>query len=410
MGSKLAMMLRRVSFSVALAMATLFSACGHAPPKKAAVPGASAFELVSVEGLSFDDDLPAGSLIAAVDESLKVVVRKNHGADFVFGDRTVSTTQIAETLSRLREIFAGEPDPQKRRRMIAEEFEAYTRVETGGSVNVTGYYQPVLKGSRSKNGVFVWPIYRAPDDLVTADLGLFHSELAGKKITGRVENKKLLQYHDRAAIDGGGALADKGLEIAWVADPFDLFILHVQGSGVVEFEDGSGTYVNYSAVNGHAYRSVGRILVETGEISAESQSINAIRKWLDSHPDKADWLLHQNKSYVFFREMNDGPFGSTGAKLVAGRSAAFDPAFFPEGGAAWMVVNLPELADGEMSGVRKTARFVFNHDRGGAIKGPGRADMFMGQGKAAADMAGYMKQDGTVVFLIKKSGQAAERH
>jgi membrane-bound lytic murein transglycosylase A len=357
-----------------------------------------------------DDDLSAESLIAAVDESLKAVARKNHGADFVFGDRTVSPAQIAETLSRLREIFGGEPDPAKRRRIIVEEFDAYARVETGGSASITGYYQPVLKASRTKSDDFKWPIYRAPDDLAAAELGLFHSDLKGRKITGRVENKKLIPYHDRAAIDGAQALSGKGLEIAWVADPFELFILHVQGSGVVEFEDGSRRYVNYSAVNGHAYRSVGRILVENGEIPKEAQSMSAIKKWLDAHPDKAGWLLYQNRSYVFFQEMDDGPFGSTGAKLVAGRSAAFDPAFFPEGGAAWMIVNLPEIADGEMTGFRKTARFVFNHDRGGAIKGPGRADLFMGQGKAAAEIAGYMKQDGAVVFLIKKSGQAAERH
>jgi membrane-bound lytic murein transglycosylase A len=363
------------------------------------------FERVSVESLSFDDDLSAESFIAAVDESLKAVARKNHGADYVFGDMTVSSAQIAETLSRLREIFTGEPDPAKRRRMIAQEFDAYSRSETGGSVAITGYYQPVLKASRSKSDTFKWPLYRTPDDLVTADLGLFHSDLKGRKIIGRVENKKILPYHDRAAIDGSGALADKGLEMAWVADPFDLFILHVQGSGVVEFEDGSRRYVNYSAANGHAYQSVGRILVESGEIPKEAQSINAIRKWLDGHPDKVGWLLNQNKSYVFFREMNDGPFGSTGAKLVPGRSAAFDPAFFPEGGAAWMTANLPEIADGEVTGFRKTARFVFNHDRGGAIKGAGRADLFTGQGRAAADMAGYMKQEGTVIFLIKKKSK-----
>ncbi|MBF0635001.1 MAG: MltA domain-containing protein, partial [Nitrospinae bacterium] len=191
---------------------------------------------------------------------------------------------------------------------------------------------------------------------------------------------------------------------------FDLFILHVQGSGVVEFEDGTRTYVNYAAVNGHAYRSVGRILVENGEIPQEAQSINAIKKWLDAHPDKVAWLLGQNKSYVFFRDMSDGPFGSTGAKLVPGRSAAFDPAFFPEGGAAWMIVNLPEIADGQVTGFRKTARFVFNHDRGGAIKGPGRADLFVGQGRGAAEIAGYMKQDGAVIFLVKKRGQTGERH
>lgn len=399
------MMLRRVSFSIALGLTTLVSACGHVPPKKTITPTAPIFEKVSMESLSLDDDMPAESLIAAVDESLKAVARKNNSAGFVFGDMTVSSAQIAETLSRLREIFAGEPDPVKRKRIIAEEFDAYARAETGGPVAITGYYQPVLKASRTKRDEFKWPIYRLPDDLVTADLGLFHSDLKGRKITGRVENKKILPYHDRAAIDGGGALADKGLAIAWVADPFDLFILHVQGSGVAQFEDGSSIYVNYSAANGHAYQSVGRILVETGEIPKEAQSINTIKKWLYNHPDKVGWLLHQNKSYVFFREMGDGPFGSTGAKLVSGRSAAFDPAFFPEGATAWMVVNLPEIVDGEALGYKKTARFVFNHDRGGAIKGPGRADLFVGQGKAAGDMAGYMKQDGSVFFLIKKGNK-----
>ena len=399
------MMSRLGSFSVALAIATLFSACGHLPPKKTVAPEAPAFAPVSVESLSFDDDLSAESFAAAVDESLKALARKKQDTEFSFGERMVSTALIAESLSRLREIFAGEPDPVKRRRMIIEEFDAYARSETGGSTAITGYYQPVLKASGAKSETFKWPIYRVPDDLVTADLGLFHTDLKGRKVTGRVESKKLVPYHDRAAIDGAGVLAGKGLEIAWVGDPFDLFILHVQGSGVVEFEDGARTYVNYSAVNGHAYRSVGRILVETGEITQEAQSMNAIKKWLDAHPGKVAWLLNQNKSYVFFRDMNDGPFGSTGAKLVPGRSAAFDPAYFPEGGAAWMTVNLPEIVDGQVTGYKKTARFVFSHDRGGAIKGPGRADLFIGQGRGAAEIAGYMKQEGTVVFLVKKKGK-----
>lgn len=410
MGSRSAMMLRRVSFSFALGLTTLFSACGHLPPKKTVAPEAPSFALVSVEGLSFDDDLSTESFVTAVDESLKALARKKQDAEFSFGERTVSTAVIAESLSRLREIFADEPDPLQRRRVISEEFDAYARSETGGSTAITGYYQPLLKASRTKSDVFKWPIYRAPDDLVTADLGLFHADLKGRKVTGRVESKKLVPYHDRAAIDGAEALAGRGLEMAWVADQFDLFILHVQGSGVVEFEDGSRTYVNYAAVNGHAYRSIGRALVENGEISQEAQSINAIKKWLDAHPDKVAWLLGQNKSYVFFRDMSDGPFGSTGAKLVPGRSAAFDPAYFPEGGAAWMTVNLPEIADGQVTGYRKTTRFVFSHDRGGAIKGPGRADLFIGQGSGAAEIAGYMKQDGAVVVLVKKNGLAAERH
>ncbi len=177
----------------------------------------------------------------------------------------------------------------------------------------TGYFEPLLEGSRRPDPRFPHPIHRRPEDLVTVELGRFDPTLEGRRIAGRVERGRLVPYYTRAEIDGG-ALAGRGLELAWVADPVALFFLHIQGSGRIALAEGGQMRVGYADQNGHPYRAIGRDLIEMGELPREAVSMQAIKAWLAAHPERTSELLHRNPSYVFFRELDlppdaPGPIG-----------------------------------------------------------------------------------------------------
>lgn len=263
----------------------------------------------------------------------------------------------------------------------------------------TGYFEPVLEGSRKPEGRFRHPIYRRPADLVTVELGRFDPALEGRRIVGRVQNGRLVPYPTRAEIDGG-ALAGRGLELAWVADPVALFFLHVQGSGRIALVEGGTLRVGYADQNGHPYRAIGRDLVETGALPREAVSMQSIKAWLAANPDRALEILHRNPSYVFFRELAlpedaPGPPGAQGVPLTPGRSLAVDRRFVPLGLPIWLDTIAP-LPEGE----RALRRLVIAQDTGGAIRGPVRGDLFWGSGPEAEHAAGHMKSRGRYWLLL----------
>jgi len=346
--------------------------------------------------VSLADDMSIKSLLLSAEESIEYLKKINPGKVMRFGGREVVPAELIESHRRLAAIFKEEKDPEERSRRIRSEFDIFrgTGTTDGGNVLITGYFQPLIKARRQQDEIYKWPIYRRPDDLVRVDLGLFSGELKGKRITGRVEKGRMVPYYDRRAIDREGALSKRGLEVAWVKDRVDLFFLSVQGSGVVEYRDGTREFINYSAANGRVYRSIGKLLINEMAVSKEAMSLKAIRQWLDAHPDQLERVLDHNPSYVFFRVMDDGPFGSTGAKLVPGRSAAFDPSKFPKGALAHFSSVFP--------GAGKVGRFVSNHDQGGAIKGAGRMDLFFGLGERAEESAGELKHPGELLLLVLK--------
>ncbi|MDH5510239.1 MAG: MltA domain-containing protein [Nitrospinota bacterium] len=352
----------------------------------------------------FSDDMDPESLAQAAERSLEYLSIINPATEFQFGQRTVTAPQMASSIQRLVEIVRYEPDQKRRAYMIRNEFDVYKGAgfTDGGNVLITGYYQPVMNVRRQKDETFRYPLYKVPDDLVRVDLGLFSTELAGKRISGMVKNGMLEPYHDRRAIDGEGALEEKGLEIAWADDPFDVFILHIQGSGVLLYEDGEEKFANYASVNGHRYQSIGKKMIEEGKVPREKMSLQALRQWFRDNPQELERNLFVNPSYVFFRVMDEGPFGSLGRILVDGRSAAFDHSLFPKAAVAWFIADIPQAQDGMPAGVKREGRFVFNHDQGGAIKGPGRMDLFFGKGRDAEAAAGIMKNPGQLYFLLLK--------
>jgi membrane-bound lytic murein transglycosylase A len=251
---------------------------------------------------------------------------------------------------------------------------------------VTGYYEPLLRGSRKPTARYRFPLYAAPDDLLTIDVGDAYPELKGTNLRGRVEGRRVVPYYDRAQIEAG-LPALRGKEIAWVDDRIDLFFLQVQGSGRIALESGETLRVGYADHNGYPYRSIGRVLVERGELALERASMQGIKAWARERPDQLTALLNSNARYVFFREVagTAGPSGALGVPLTARRSVAVDPRYVPLGAPVFLATTWPNTA-------RPLNRLVLAQDTGGAIRGAVRADFFWGYGDAAAREAGRMKQ------------------
>ncbi len=266
---------------------------------------------------------------------------------------------------------------------------------------VTGYYEPLLRGSRHRDERYRYPLYAPPDDLLRIELVEIFPELEGKRVRGRVDGKRVVPYWTRADIEAGRA-ALAGKELVWVDDAIDAFFLHIQGSGRVALPEGDIMRVGYADQNGQAFRSVGRVLVERGELTLEGASMQAIKQWGRDHPDKLPSLLAENPSYVFFREIIpdpkaaiDGPIGSLGVPLLAQRTIAIDPRAIPLGAPVYLATKYP------LSG-KPLARLVMAQDTGGAIKGALRADFFWGAGDAAGEQAGRMRQQGKMWLLWPK--------
>ena len=280
-------------------------------------------------------------------------------------------------------------EPESARRFFEAHFTPYQLVNPDGSREglITGYYEPLLRGSRQPSERYRHPVYAVPDDLLAIDLGDTYPELKGKQFRGRLEGRRVVPYYDRAGIENGKA-AVRGKEIAWVEDAIELFFLQIQGSGRIALDDGRTLRVGYADQNGYPYRSIGRWLVEQGELPLEKASMQGIKAWARQNPDRLAALLNYNARYVFFRELPaelPGPIGALGVPLTAQRSVAVDPAFVPLGAPVYVATTWPNTT-------RPLNRLMLAQDTGSAIRGPVRADFFWGFGADAAREAGRMKQ------------------
>ncbi len=293
-----------------------------------------------------------------------------------------------------REVCAAaesikDPDRQQARRFFELNFTPFqlTRADGGEDGLITGYYEPLLKGSRKPTSRYRHPVYGLPDDLLVVDLTDLHPELKGLRLRGRIEGRRIVPYYDRAQIEQGRG-ASAGREIVWVDDAIELFFLQIQGSGRIALDSGEILRLGYADQNGHPYRSIGRLLVERGELPLEKASMQGIKAWARANPGKVAELLNQNASYVFFRELPadlPGPLGALGVPLTARRSVAVDPGFVPLGAPVYIATTWPLSS-------RPLNRLMLAQDTGGAIRGPVRADFFWGFGDEATREAGRMKQ------------------
>ncbi|MBY0577106.1 MAG: murein transglycosylase A [Gallionellaceae bacterium] len=297
-----------------------------------------------------------------------------------------------------------QPDNAALRSFFEEGFTPYQVFNPDGSSRgmITGYYEPKLAGSRVKTKRFRYPLYIPPEDLLIVDLGEVYPQLKDLRLRGRLQGKRIVPYYNRAEIDNGKAPL-QGRELFWVDNAVELFFLQIQGSGRIELPDGSLVKVGYAEQNGHPYVSIGKKLVEMGELKIEEASMQGIKNWAEQYPKKLDALLAQNPSYVFFRELPNGlsaPLGALGVPLTESYSIAVDPRTIPLGAPVFLATTFPNSTE-------PLNRLMLAQDTGGAIKGAVRADFFWGFGEQAGAQAGRMKQGGQMWVLFPKGAEPA---
>ena len=351
------------------------------------------------------DDMDRDSLILAIRRNMEHLDRLDPETIFHYGSDDFTIQQVRESQEAFLDLLAKGLDPDHLSREIRKKFRVYraTGRVKNRKVLFTGYYEPIYEGSLAPDQVFKYPLYRSPDDLIRIDLSPFSEKLKGENIVARIQGKKVLPYYSRYQIEAEKVLAGKGLEMAWLKDPLDVAFLHVQGSGRLSLPDGKELLVHYQASNGRPYRSIGRYMIEKGFLAREEMSMQAIRKYLTENPEVLGEVLNYNHSYVFFRQVENGPLGSLGVLLTPGRSVALDSRIFPKGAIGFIVCQKPLVNDqGDIIGWNKFYRFVVNQDTGGAIKGAGRADIFWGSGTYAELTAGHLRHEGDLYILIKK--------
>jgi len=267
---------------------------------------------------------------------------------------------------------------------LLNEFDVYESVgwDGGGGVLFTGYYSPVFKASRTRAPGFEYPLYKKPADL------------AANPLTGEV----LGTYPARAEIEDSKMLA--GMELVYLPSRLDAYLIHVNGSAKLEMTDGSVMYVGYAGNNGHEYTSIGRALVADGKISADKLSLPTLRAYFASHRDELDGYIRRNERFVFFREYagDTWPAGSLGFKVTAGRSLATDKAIFPRG--CVVLVTTDKAPTGGWALPR--SQLMLDQDTGGAIRAPGRGDIYFGIGPGAEASAGRQAAEGRMYYLLLK--------
>jgi membrane-bound lytic murein transglycosylase A len=347
-------------------------------------------------------------------ESLRVAIRRSIGyletlppdrivgeqpRQFTAGEVLNSLVAFEKLLDRRQCRDCWQHDLRERFDLIPSSADAAV-----APVLFTGYYQPVIAGSLVATPEYAYPIYGIPADLIVVEEATLTPSMASKKTIGRLEGNDVVPYYSRRDIDELGLLRGRGYEIAWVKNPIDLFFLHIQGSGILQLEDGRRLLVGYAGANGRPYRSIGRLLIDRGNIPQEEMSMQRLRKYLLDHPEERNEILSYNESYVFFRFLEEGPLGNIEVPLTAGRSIATDARLFPKGALAFIFTERPVVdAAGQLVGWQPFSRFVLNQDTGGAIRGPQRVDLYFGAGAAAEGPAGYMNRPGKLYFLALKN-------
>ncbi len=309
--------------------------------------------------------------------------------------RLAARTAWREACAQAQQLPAG----ASIREFFEEHFLPYRVANPDGNVQglVTGYYEPLLRGSRNKEGPYRFPLYAAPEDLLIVDLAEVNPELRHLRLRGRLQGRRVVPYYARAEIERGlPALAGK--ELLWVDDPVDLFFLQIQGSGRVQLPTGEMVRVGYADQNGRPYRSIGRYLIEQGELKLEQASMQGIKAWGLANPTKLAAMLDHNPSYVFFHELQNaegGPPGALGVALTPERSIAVDPRYIPLGAPVFLATTWPNSAE-------PLQRLVLAQDTGGAIRGAVRADYFWGFGESAGAQAGRMRQSTRMWVLLPR--------
>ncbi len=375
------------------------------------------------------DDLEFTSLIEGLEANIKFLRAKENGNPvFGFGPRAVPREEYLVALEYLLGEAKADPTGARFRAALKERFEAFEVYGTDkwGEVFMTSYFEPLIEGSLKPTKDHFQPLYTRPKDLVDVDLDSFiptrqalsflekapleqrskSNTLRGRLVQGKDKEAvpRVVVYPSRAAIDSG-EIKEQAQVLAYVS-PVDAFVLEIQGSGVVRLQGGKEIKVGYAAQNGHPYVPIGKHMFDV--IPKEKMSLFTIENHLRSLPvEEARRIMQLNPSYVFFRPLTSAK-GITfmGTELVNGRTIASDQMYFPKGALAYLQFEKPSFAgenDTEPQAWIPSSRFVFDQDTGGAIRGPGRIDLFAGRGAPAKQMAAVMKNKGRLIYFVPKA-------
>ncbi|MCG8634864.1 MAG: MltA domain-containing protein [Desulfobacterales bacterium] len=355
----------------------------------------------------FFDSLEFKDLDASIRQSLVYFNRVPAARTYGYGRDRYDAAHMIRSLETFQSFLSENPSPSRLNRFIRDRYIVYRSVgRKGGEVLFTGYFEPTYRGSMDKGPDFPYPVYSKPGDLLQIDLSKFSDKYKGhKRLMARVDNgtRQVLPYYTREEINEAPDFPDRADPVVWLASRVDRFFLEIQGSGRVALDDGSVLRVHYGGTNGNAYSSIGKYLIEQNEVAREDMSMQAIREWLEDNPHRMDEVLHTNESFVFFKSGTGGPFGNIGVAVTPLRSIATDTKLFPRGGLAFVETALPEPGrEQPKESWDRASLFVMNQDTGGAIKGPGRVDLFCGNGDWAAFTAGHMTAYGQLYFLVLK--------
>lgn len=296
-----------------------------------------------------------------------------------------------------------EPSRREARDFFESRFRPH-RVEHDGPPGLlTGYYEPILDGSREARGPYNVPVYRRPPELVNLVEEAQRGAVGNRLTHARKTETGIEPFFTRAEIENG-ALSGRGLEFLWLTDPVETFMMHIQGSGRIRLPDGSMIRITYDGKNGHPYTSVGRYLIETKQFPADAMSLEAMKDWLKADPVRGRAAMHQNTSFIFFRELSgaeaESAMGVMDIPLTPGRSLAVDTAFHDIGAPVWVAAPGISHATTHPVGPRGFHRLMIAQDVGSAIKGPERGDLYFGSGDEAGRLAGVTKHSGTYFVLL----------
>jgi len=329
-------------------------------------------------------------ILPALDHSIAWTKKKSSAKHYPI--EGVTLERELASLERFRDILTSSKSASEFDQRLGDEFTVYKSAGwngTGGGVLFTAYCTPILPGSTAQGGEYRYPLYALPSDLLKGPEG----EILGQKVGNATQ-----PYPTRRVIEASAMLSKKNLELAWLSDPVDAYIAHVNGSAFIRLPNGDMLRLGYAGKNGREYASLGRALVDAKELPKDGVSLASIRAWAKANPSKVQDFLNKNDSYVFFQPIEGNPHGSLNVPVTGGRSVATDKRLFPRGAITWAVGRTGTEIGAELG------RFLMDQDTGGAIRTAGRADVYLGVGDDAEKLAGSTRQEGQLYYLFLKEG------
>ncbi len=333
-----------------------------------------------------------GALLEAVDESLAYMAKPS--AKTHFPVEGISHARARNSIEAFRDVLVRSSSAREFTQRIKDEFDVYMSVgcDKVGTVLFTGYHEPVVSASRTRTSTFRYPLYRLPDDLV--------KEADGKVLGRRTASGTIVPYYTRKEIETTGCLEGRNIELAWLKDPFDVYVIHVQGSASLYLPDGSLMKIGYAGNNGKEYGRLSQSLIRDNKMKASEVSLEGIRRYFAAHPDEIARYTQENERYIFFTENQGGPYGSLNTEVTPYHTIATDKSIFPRASVTFIDTLLPKRSGSGRISYGPYAGFALDQDTGSAIRSPGRVDVFLGTGAEAEALAGRTRHEGKLYYLF----------